>query len=117
MSDTGITFLQPWVKGKSAVVMVLSHQQVLILQTLVNANDPVSNKAFHAALWPKKEHPKPLTAAQRAGLSRSLRRLAGQGFIQQINRGEFILTDSGKSLADYLFNELDYWRILSVSKR
>lgn len=68
------------------VAMVLSVQQIKILETLQTEGGQVSNRMLHAALYGASRQP--LTGSQRASLSRSLRRLRENGLIQQSSRGD-----------------------------
>lgn len=96
------------------VAMVLSQQQVRILETMFNACE-VTPADLRKALWP--EIQTPFTAAQRASLSRSLRRLQVLTLIQRCNGGSMALTEVGREWADFVLNENRYWRVWAKGSR
>jgi len=95
--------------GGSGEQFVLSHEQVKLLACLWRYHSEerqcLRSMFFYGQPYPKRRRP-PLTNAQRASYSRSLRRLEAQGYIIR-KRKTISLSPEGAELLQWLLNEWD----------
>ena len=115
--DGSLQFVANGGLGGRGVVMVLSRGQVRLLVALAGAaGGQLPLCAVHALVQPAAGEgtPRaPLTNAQRAALSRSLRRLRARGLIEPPARTGVGLTAEGRRLVDWLMSTWDGWRVYS----
>ena len=102
-ASNGVHFVR---EGRGGVAFVLSHDQIALLQALLEGG-PASDLGPVLGMPPRRQGRQQgsgRTAAQRAALSRSLRRLELQGLIER--RHSRRLTAEGQALTSWLLETI-----------